>query len=65
MEALQRFHAGSGRPLRLPVRLHKHHTADLHRMWCQTMAYGGFEPVRILLAPACYAFCFSCHRSES
>lgn len=55
MEALQRFHEGSGRPLRLPVRLHKHRTADLYRMWCQTMAYGGFEPVRTLSAPACCA----------
>lgn len=55
MEALQRFHTSNGRPLRLPVRLHKHREADLHRMWRQTMAYGGFEPVcRPAASPAEY-----------
>jgi ARID/BRIGHT DNA binding domain len=52
MEALQRFHASNGRPLRLPVRLHKHREADLYRMWRQTMSYGGFEAVRTLLHAA-------------
>lgn len=45
MAALQRFHDSRGRPLRLPVRLHKERTASLYLLWRSVMAYGGYEPV--------------------